>query len=138
MKQDVLQQVDLFQEAPKSFRQEIARHLQPEVLTPGGYVCREGDEGDKVYFIVRGKVEVLEGPESRKLSTLGPGEFFGEISLFTEGPRTASVRALEFTEVYWLSRNAFRQVTARYPTEVKPIEEIARARQPGAMRDSDS
>jgi voltage-gated potassium channel len=136
MKQDVLQQVDLFQDAPKSFRQEIARHLCPEVLTPGGYVCREGDLGDRVYFIVRGKVEVLKDSESERLSTLGPGEFFGEISLFTEGPRTASVRAVDFTEVYWLSREAFRQVTSRYPQELKPIEEIARARQPEAMRDS--
>ncbi len=136
MKQDVLQQVDLFQEASKSFRQEIARHLRPEVLTPGGYVCREGDEGDKVYFIVRGKVEVTRGSESERIRTQGPGEFFGEISLFTEGPRTASVRALEFTEVYWLSRDAFRQVTARYPRELEPIEEIARAREPDAMGDS--
>jgi voltage-gated potassium channel len=94
--------------------------------------------GDRVYFIVRGKVEVLRDSESKRLSTLGPGEFFGEISLFTEGPRTASVRAVEFTEVYWLSRNAFRQVTARYPEELKPIEEIAWARQPDAMEGSAS
>jgi voltage-gated potassium channel len=132
MKQDVLQQVDLFQEAPKTFRQEISKLLRAEVLTPGGFVFREGDEGDKVYFMVRGEVEVLRGPELNRINTLGPGDFFGEIALFTAGPRTASVRAVEFTEVYWLSKDAFQDVTTRFPSELKPIEEKARARVPDA------
>lgn len=133
MKQDVLQQVDLFQDTQEAFREELAKRLQPEVLTPGGYVFREGDEGDRVYFIVRGKVEVLQGPGLESIGTLGPGEFFGEISLFTEGPRTASVRASEFSEVYWLSADAFRQVTARFPAELEPLKETARARWPDAV-----
>ncbi len=129
MKQDVLQQVDLFQGAPRHFRHEVATYLRPEVLTPGGYAFREGDEGDRVYFIVRGEVEVLKGPEAERIRLLGVGDFFGEIALFTEGRRTASVRAVEFTEVYWLSKDAFRKVTARFPAQIKPIEDMARARQ---------
>jgi hypothetical protein len=64
---------------------------------------------------------------------MGPGDFFGEITLFTEGARTASVRALEFTEVYWLSKAAFDRVAARYPSEIKPIETKARVRRPDAL-----
>ena len=132
MKQDVLQQVDLFQGAPAAFREELAKHLQPEVLTPGGFVFQEGDEGDNVYFIAHGKVEILRGKGLGRIRTLGPGDFFGEIALFTEGPRTASVRAIEFSEVYWLTKSAFQRVAERFPSEVKPMEEKARAREPDA------
>ncbi len=133
MKQDILQRVDLFRDAGSAFCRDIAGQLQPEVLTPGGFIFREGDDADRVYFIVRGEVEVLKGPEQRRADTMGPGDFFGEITLFTEGARTASVRALDFTEVYWLSKAAFHQVAARYPSEIKPIETKARARRPDAL-----
>jgi len=133
MKQDVLQGVELFQGADPAFCREIAGHLQWEVLTPGGVIFREGDSGDRMYFIVLGEVEILRGPEQRRADTMGPGNFFGEIALFTEGVRTASVRALTFTEVYWLSKAAFDRVAARYPSEVKPIETKARKRRPDAL-----
>ena len=133
MKQDILQRVDLFQGAGAAFCRDIAEHLKPEVLTPEGFIFREGDEADRMYFIVRGEVEVLTGLEQRKAATLGPGDFFGEITLFTEGARTASIRAVTFTEVYWLSKTAFDRVAARYPSEIKPIETKARARRPDAL-----
>jgi voltage-gated potassium channel len=133
MKQDILDRVDLFRGTDPAFFREIAGHLQPEVLTPGGFIFREGDEADRMYFIVRGEVEVLKGPEQRRADTMGPGDFFGEITLFTEGTRTASVRALDFTEVYWLSKAAFDRVAARYPSETRPIETKARLRRPEVL-----
>jgi voltage-gated potassium channel len=135
MKQDVLQRVDLFRGADPSFCREVAGHLEWEVLTPGGFIFREGEEADEMYFIVRGEVEALVGTEFRSVRNMGPGDFFGEIALFTDGPRTASVRALEFSEVYRLSKVAFHRVAARYPDAVKPIEAKARSRHPDAMWD---
>jgi voltage-gated potassium channel len=137
MKQDVLQGVELFRGADPSFCREVAEHLEWEVLTPGGFIFREGEEADGMYFIVRGEVEALLSTESRAVRNMGPGDFFGEIALFTDGPRTASVRALEFTEVYRLSKVAFHRVAARYPDAVKPIEAKARWREPDAMQEPD-
>jgi uncharacterized membrane protein len=77
-----------------------------------------GEPGDSFYLIHRGHVVVTvpnEQGEHVVLNHLGPGGFFGEISLLDGGTRTASVRALEETELYVLGRDDFHAFVRRYP-----------------------
>jgi ATP-binding cassette subfamily B protein len=90
-------------------------------------VVQEGDPGDKFYLIVRGKLEVYKdaGPDARhRLEVLTDGDFFGEIALLRDLPRTASVRTLAPSLLLSLSRRAFLETLADAP-ELR--EELERA-----------
>ena len=71
--------------------------LEEERFPAGHEIVREGEVGDRLYFIVSGSVEVMKQTEKgeRKISELGPGDEFGEMELIDIHPRSATVRALE-------------------------------------------
>jgi NADH dehydrogenase len=77
---------------------------------PGEAIVSQGEIGDRFYIVEKGRVEVVRasngGPEVR-LATLGPGEYFGEVALLRDLARTATVRALEPTDVISLGRGDF-------------------------------
>lgn len=77
-----------------------------------------GDAGDGFYLVNSGSVEVVvpnEHGQSVRLTTLQAGAFFGEISLLDGGPRTATVRTLEHTQLYKLPREAFHNFLLHNP-----------------------
>ena len=93
---------------------------------PGGtLVLQEGEPGDCMYVIKRGEVEIFtadaQGKE-RILARLKEGDFFGEISLLTGKPRTASVRTLLPTELVRLKKNDFDPLLAKHPEASKVLE----------------
>ncbi len=93
------------------------QHLEPAQLTellqkgewvnlaPGETVIEQGDVGDDFYAIWSGQVEVLQ--DGNRVSTLGPGSYFGEIALLMDVPRTATVRTLTPVRAYRLERDGF-------------------------------
>ncbi len=92
----------------------IARQLRPKAYLAGSFVVRQGERGECFYLIREGTVEVLEdqGPDDlpRHLRDLGPGDYFGEIALIRDVPRTASVRALTTVTTLALGREAFQRL----------------------------
>src|SRR5512143_4269462 len=79
----------------------------------GEYVVHQGEEGDCMYVVQSGEVEVIRRSTGREfcLAVLGPGEFFGEMALVERDVRTASVRALGDASVLTLDKSSFlRQV----------------------------
>jgi len=91
-----------------------------------------GDPGDSFYLIHRGRVVVTvpsDQGEHVTLNHLGPGGFFGEISLLDGGTRTASVRALEEAELYVLGRDDFHAFLRRYPEAAIEILAVMGRRQ---------
>jgi len=129
LKGHVLERIDLFREADPDLVGQVALRLQPEVLTPGDYVFREGDDGASMYFIAGGEFEVLQQAHGQPVAKLGVGDFFGEIALFSNQPRSASVRARTYCDVYSLSKNDFERIFRRFPETVAEIEHKARSRQ---------
>jgi putative ABC transport system ATP-binding protein len=97
---------------PPHVLSEMAQKMVREPHRAGGVVFRQGDVGDKFYVIGRGACDILvqDGAESRLIRTLGPGDFFGEIALLTDKPRTATVAAHENTILYWLDKANFTAV----------------------------
>jgi CRP/FNR family transcriptional regulator, cyclic AMP receptor protein len=102
-----------------TFSQEQLRALAPMAMrrsAPRGMaVLREGGAVDCLYVVVSGRLKVMVGEADGKetiLSILGPGEFFGEMGLIDDNPRSASVVAIEPCELIAVTRTAFRRCLA--------------------------
>ena len=89
-----LARVGLFQELPGEVLTKLAQNMRRSEVAPGSPIVLEGEEGDHFYVILRGLVAVSNqgGLGPRRL--LRPGEYFGEVALAMDIPRTASVTAL--------------------------------------------
>ena len=97
---------------------ERALGVRREYFEPGQVIFREGDRGDWLYVVTDGEVEVLKRDgdgAATPLRRLGPGECFGEIALVSDGPRTATVRAVRATNVLAVDREAFQALFATLP-----------------------
>lgn len=85
----------------------------PQLAVPaGGTVVREGTEGTGLYFLLAGRVEVLkERPDGagQRLAIVEAPSILGELSLVTDGPHTATARALTDCQLRVLGRSDFRQ-----------------------------
>jgi MFS family permease len=89
----VLRRVALLDVLPLPALETLARQLDHVVVPAGETVFRQGDPGDRFYVVVEGTATV-EG-DGAPITTLGPGDSFGEIALLRRVPRTATVRAVE-------------------------------------------
>ncbi|MCP4717386.1 MAG: Crp/Fnr family transcriptional regulator [Deltaproteobacteria bacterium] len=81
-------------------------------------LCNEGDQSNSLYVICSGKVKVTKNDEDGKeviLAMLGPGEYFGEMSLLDSEPRSASVTTKEQTEIMLFSRDDFMRIFSSNP-----------------------
>ena len=123
----VIETVPLFQACDGIFQHNIAMVLRPEVVDAGDFVIRKGDVGQKMYFLVRGEVEVLDG-DGQIINTLGPGSFFGETALILAAPRTASIRGRQRCDLFVLDRGDFNRVLRDHPQFAQSILEASRAR----------
>ena len=90
---------------------EVLEHGSWRSLTPGEVVIEQGQVGDTFYALGSGKVDVLRDGEL--VGTLGPGEYFGEIALLLEVPRTASVVARTPGRVFELEREGFDRLVGQ-------------------------
>ncbi len=97
---------------------DILASCRGVVVPSGQIVCRQGERGESMFVIVRGRVsiDVQNGPASRQLiNYLGPGEHFGEMSLLLDSPRSANVTAVTDAELLELRRPDFERLLARVP-----------------------
>jgi CRP/FNR family transcriptional regulator, cyclic AMP receptor protein len=115
----------------------IVKSLSVEKNYPkGAIIISEGDMGDSLYAISSGKVKVYIGdPDGREiiLKLLGPGDFFGELSVIDKRPRSASVITTEPSTFRILSERAFEECISRMPSIAKHIMQALAHR----VRDAD-
>jgi CRP/FNR family transcriptional regulator, cyclic AMP receptor protein len=83
-------------------------------ISPGKDIVREGDEGNEFYVITSGKARVARG--GRAVTTLGAGDFFGELALFDSAPRNATVSAEGEVSLVTLTSDALHQALDEMPT----------------------
>lgn len=84
-----------------------------QIFMKGETLVREGDSGESLFVIRQGQVRIektVEGGRTTTIANMGKGEFFGEMSLLTGEPRTASIVAQEETEVVVVNKDAFAPV----------------------------
>ncbi len=129
LKRDVIQKVSFFKGANEEMIREIALCMKPLVFTPGDYVFHEGEAGREMYFVNRGELEVFGKDGTTIVAVLTDGDILGEIALVRGQPRTASVRARGYCDLYRLGKESFDSILARYPEFAAHMETVARERQ---------
>ncbi len=115
---DVLNKVPLFSLMKESDLERIANLARRHLYQRGETIIREGDRDGRLFVIVRGEVEVVKGmggKKERRVRTLGPLNYFGEMALIDDLVRSASVVAKEETEVLILDQWELRQEIEKYP-----------------------
>src|ERR687887_881632 len=104
-----LQRVELLAGLPGEKLTEIAQKMEREEVPPGRAVVREGDDAQRFYVVLSGLFAVSQedlGPRR----VLRPGDYFGEVALAMDVPRTASVRALTPSVVASCDRATFDEL----------------------------
>jgi len=102
----------------------LAEENVERVYAAGEPVIRQGDPGDSLFVIMSGRVEVTvvqEGAASVRLATLDEGDYFGEMSLMTGAPRSATVTALVETRLLEVGHESFRRILADQPNLVEQL-----------------
>ena len=110
--------------------ERLAQLSSIRVYAPGEAIVRMGQEGNSMFVVMRGAVEVRIVQEQRTqvLNKLGENDFFGEMSLLTGEPRTATVVATEETEVLKIGKDAIKPIFEANPELVKTISEMIEER----------
>ena len=103
-------------------------NMEPVVFTPGDYIVRSGEVGFDMYFISRGRVDVMSADEKTHYAVLASGQFFGEIALLLSMPRTATIKAQEYCDLYRLEKETFDRILTRYPDFAENIQKLAEER----------
>lgn len=96
----LLRGVPIFEGLGRSQLRAVERILHRRKYHAGEYIFREGEPGLGMYIIEQGEVSIVSESRSSEISRLGKGEFFGEMSMFNDRPRTASALAYEDTKVF--------------------------------------
>jgi NADH dehydrogenase len=98
-----------------------------EHYEPGQCVFEQGDVGDRLYIILKGRCAVVrdEGGAERELADLGPGEFFGEMALLSQGPRTATIRCTEPMDVLSVPKTEIGVLMGHLPPLRDSLEQLA-------------
>lgn len=110
---DHLAQVPMFSACSKKDLQMIARASDEVQVASGKTLVEEGQPGHEFFLIVGGTATVLRN--GRKIATLGPGQYFGEMALLDRGPRSATVRADSDMTVLVLGQREFSGVVDEVP-----------------------
>lgn len=105
---DQLKAIPLFAALDDATLREVTLVVRETSAPAGTHVIREGDYAYEIMFIEEGYAEVLRG--DRKVATLGPGDFFGEIAVLDKTLRTASVVATSSMRLIALSRWHLRRI----------------------------
>lgn len=127
---ELLQRTPIFSKLTEQDLERIAQTAHIQSYQPSDIIIREGERGGGFFIMTAGKVEVLKGfetPNSSVLRTLGPGEFFGEMAIIDDQPRSATVRVVEPTECVTVRRSDFMAELERHPEiAVRILPELVR------------
>ncbi|MEZ4366911.1 MAG: cyclic nucleotide-binding domain-containing protein [Kofleriaceae bacterium] len=125
----LLREVAMFAGLDAEDLEAVASSVDERQLAAGDDLCRVGEPGDAVFLIVRGRVRVL-APDGREVAEQGPGAVIGEMAVFDQAPRSATVRAADPTRVLVVPGEAFVGLLRERPemAEVILIELVRRMR----------
>ncbi|MDT5104788.1 MAG: hypothetical protein QOI25_2301 [Mycobacterium sp.] len=133
-----LDEIALFAPLPNVLRERIATQIEIQDVAAGDVVTYQGEYGDSFYVVEAGTLEV--SVDGRQVRSLGPNDFFGEIALLADTPRTATVRAATDCRLWVLPRHAFLSVLTGFAATSHVITAASTERQaamPVATNDRD-
>jgi small-conductance mechanosensitive channel/CRP-like cAMP-binding protein len=122
-----LEPIDLFAPLSAEERSELAARAREQLYGRGETIVRQGDAGRSMFIIASGRVRVVEA-SGRELATFEQGGYFGEMSMLTGQPRSASVQAVDDCLVVELTADSLRDVALANPDVLKRISDVVAAR----------
>lgn len=115
---ELVQQTPLFARLREKELNELSQVARIRTFASGDLIVREGDEGDEFFIVSSGRVDVIKNvatPEEFRMGILGAGDFFGELSLLDDEPRSATVRAAGDVECVSINRVDFMDHLNKHP-----------------------
>ncbi len=123
----VLEQVPFLKGASHDLVEDLMNELEIRVCVPGEKVFRIGDDGDAMYFIYKGAVDILAN-DGHLIAHIKEGSFFGEMALLRGGQRIAAAQATQFCDLHVLKKEAFEKVCQKYPEFLQHIRSVVQER----------
>jgi small-conductance mechanosensitive channel/CRP-like cAMP-binding protein len=120
--------VDLFAGLDNETLAEIAEATTARTYGNGEPIVRQGEPGESMFVICSGRAAVVLEPGRREITTIEAGGYFGEMSMLTGDPRTATVLARGDTLVFEIKADLFRRLAATHPSAVEQVGVAAAAR----------
>lgn len=128
----LLKRVSVLSALSAEIRTQIAERSEIVDYGAGEFIVRQGDQGDSLYIIRTGSCGVYvrkNGKQENRIATIDSGEFFGEMSLLTGEPTTATVRAMVDTSVIIIDKENFSEILNDNPAISVQLGEILAKRQ---------
>jgi hypothetical protein len=125
----ILASIPIFTPLPGLSLEHLAGRLVPLRHEPGTVIVQQGEAGDRFFIVAEGDVEVSE--DGRVIAELGTGDYFGEISLIRDVPRTATVTAKTPVVLYALDRDDFLAAVTSHAPSAEAAEEVVSSRLAG-------
>jgi CRP/FNR family cyclic AMP-dependent transcriptional regulator len=120
-----LSKVPLFSNCSAAEVAALAAVAQEHAYTAGQIIVTQGTPGQAFYMVLAGRVEIVR--DTNSLGTFGVGDFFGEMALLDQAPRSATIRAVEDTTCLMLSNWDFRALLEQHPSiAIKLLEVLSR------------
>jgi MFS family permease len=123
---ELLRRVPFLVLLPEPAINQLAESLVPVHAAAGEELIHQGDKGDRFYIVEKGNVTV--SVDGHEVGSGGPGYYFGEIALLRNEPRTASVRAVDETELLALDRDDFLATVTGHAASANEAQAVASAR----------
>uniref|UniRef100_A0A8C7E7A7 Cyclic nucleotide gated channel subunit alpha 1 n=1 Tax=Naja naja TaxID=35670 RepID=A0A8C7E7A7_NAJNA len=126
---ETLKKVQIFSDCEAGLLVELVLKLQPQVYSPGDYICRKGDIGREMYIIKEGKLAVVADDGVTQFVVLSDGSYFGEISILNikgskaGNRRTANIRSLGYSDLFCLHKDDLMEALIEYPEAKTLLEE---------------
>ena len=124
-----LRGISILSDLEENVLAQLSREFTTETYTPGSFILHEGDPGNRFLIIARGTVEILKNvggsPEPKRVQVLQDGDYFGELALILNVPRTASARSLAASTCLVLTREKFQRLMERVPALRWKLREAA-------------
>ncbi|XP_054915313.1 cyclic nucleotide-gated cation channel alpha-3-like isoform X2 [Poeciliopsis prolifica] len=130
---ETLSKVRIFQDCEAGLLVELVLKLQPQVFSPGDYICKKGDIGREMYIIKEGKLAVVADDGVTQFVVLSDGAYFGEISILgikgskAGNRRTANIRSVGYSDLFALSKDDLMEALVEYPEAKYALEDKGRA-----------
>jgi len=119
----------VFEDLPTQQVDSIVASLHVTQAQEGEVIARQGGPADKFFIVADGEVEIeRSGDGDRNVATLGPGQFFGEISILRDTPREATVKATKPTTLLAMERDTFRDLVAQSLGTTGEFDKVIRGR----------